>query len=80
MIQQGQAEAFEKRLLGRSVVALPQDALAAATMAASSALAGDLAVAHASLQAKHKDTLLTLSRLQNSKATISYQIDNLKDR
>ena len=53
---------------------------AQATTAASSALAGDLAVAHATLQAKHKDTLLTLARLQNSKATITYQIDHLKDR
>ena len=40
----------------------------------------DLALAHATLQAKHKDTLLQLARLQNSKSTITYQIDNLKDR
>jgi hypothetical protein len=40
----------------------------------------ELALAHASLQAKHNDTLLTLARLQNSKASITFQIDHLKDR
>ena len=56
-----------------SLLTTPSDALTALD-------ATDLAVEHADLQAKHKDTLVLLARLQNSKATITFQIDVLKDR